>query len=148
MEVCDRLVSGVSPLHALLILHPDNYDHSSSSASIDFDSDSASRGNTQPESAYQLASAAASYTVGFYRIPIIGVNSRESAFSDKVSLTLGWVWVCLISLGMGGNWLRNASWTDTDRSGNVGLWPKTGSNRQPLAAIGSEYRPPGLFCGQ
>ena len=29
--------------------------------------------------------AAVSYTSGFYHIPVIGISSRDSAFSDKVN---------------------------------------------------------------
>lgn len=32
-----------------------------------------------------LSPAAVSYTSGFYHIPVIGISSRDSAFSDKVS---------------------------------------------------------------
>jgi ionotropic glutamate receptor NMDA 1 len=31
-----------------------------------------------------LSPAAVSYTSGFYHIPVIGISSRDSAFSDKV----------------------------------------------------------------
>ncbi len=31
-----------------------------------------------------LSPASVSYTAGFYHIPVIGVSSRDSAFSDKV----------------------------------------------------------------
>ncbi len=33
----------------------------------------------------ELSPAAVSYTAGFYHIPVIGISSRDSAFSDKVS---------------------------------------------------------------
>ncbi|OXU31980.1 hypothetical protein TSAR_013748 [Trichomalopsis sarcophagae] len=33
----------------------------------------------------ELSPAAVSYTSGFYHIPVIGISSRDSAFSDKVS---------------------------------------------------------------
>lgn len=33
-----------------------------------------------------LSPAAVSYTSGFYHIPVIGISSRDSAFSDKVIL--------------------------------------------------------------
>ena len=33
-----------------------------------------------------LSPASVSYTAGFYHIPVIGISSRDSAFSDKVSL--------------------------------------------------------------
>ncbi|OQV18471.1 Glutamate [NMDA] receptor subunit 1 [Hypsibius exemplaris] len=56
MEVCQGLLA--TPVHAILIHHP-----------------------ALP--GFQLASAAASYTAGFYRIPIISISSRESSFSDK-----------------------------------------------------------------
>jgi hypothetical protein len=32
-----------------------------------------------------LSPASVSYTAGFYHIPVIGISSRDSAFSDKVS---------------------------------------------------------------
>ena len=32
----------------------------------------------------ELSPAAVSYTSGFYHIPVIGISSRDSAFSDKV----------------------------------------------------------------
>ena len=32
-----------------------------------------------------LSPATISYTGGFYNIPIVGISSREAAFSDKVS---------------------------------------------------------------
>lgn len=32
-----------------------------------------------------LSPAAVSYTSGFYHIPVIGISSRDSAFSDKVN---------------------------------------------------------------
>lgn len=35
-----------------------------------------------------LSPAAVSYTSGFYHIPVIGISSRDSAFSDKVTLTI------------------------------------------------------------
>ncbi|GAV07594.1 hypothetical protein RvY_17412-2 [Ramazzottius varieornatus] len=38
---------------------------------------------SQPASGYHLSAAAASYTAGFYRIPILSINNRESLFSDK-----------------------------------------------------------------
>ncbi len=31
-----------------------------------------------------LSPASVSYTAGFYHIPVIGISSRDSAFSDKV----------------------------------------------------------------
>ena len=33
----------------------------------------------------ELSPASVSYTAGFYHIPVIGITSRDSAFSDKVS---------------------------------------------------------------
>lgn len=33
-----------------------------------------------------LSPAAVSYTSGFYHIPVIGISSRDSAFSDKVRM--------------------------------------------------------------
>lgn len=33
-----------------------------------------------------LSPAAVSYTSGFYHIPVIGISSRDSAFSDKVHI--------------------------------------------------------------
>jgi len=33
-----------------------------------------------------LSPAAVSYTSGFYHIPVIGISSRDSAFSDKVCI--------------------------------------------------------------
>ena len=35
-----------------------------------------------------LSPASVSYTAGFYHIPVIGISSRDSAFSDKVSIFL------------------------------------------------------------
>lgn len=35
-----------------------------------------------------LSPAAVSYTSGFYHIPVIGISSRDSAFSDKVTATI------------------------------------------------------------
>lgn len=35
-----------------------------------------------------MSPATISYTGGFYHIPIIGISSREAAFSDKVSETI------------------------------------------------------------
>jgi hypothetical protein len=35
-----------------------------------------------------LSPAAVSYTSGFYHIPVIGISSRDSAFSDKVTSPL------------------------------------------------------------
>ena len=32
-----------------------------------------------------LSPASVSYTAGFYHIPVIGISSRDSAFSDKAS---------------------------------------------------------------
>ena len=32
----------------------------------------------------ELSPASVSYTAGFYHIPVIGISSRDSAFSDKV----------------------------------------------------------------
>ena len=34
-----------------------------------------------------LSPASVSYTAGFYHIPVIGISSRDSAFSDKVTIT-------------------------------------------------------------
>lgn len=31
----------------------------------------------------ELSTAAVSYTSGFYQIPVIGISSRDAAFSDK-----------------------------------------------------------------
>ena len=36
----------------------------------------------------QLGPVAISFTCGYYRIPVIGVSTRDSTFSDKVSFTL------------------------------------------------------------
>ena len=36
----------------------------------------------------ELSPASVSYTAGFYHIPVIGISSRDSAFSDKVTLLL------------------------------------------------------------
>ena len=33
-----------------------------------------------------LSPASVSYTAGFYHIPVIGISSRDSAFSDKVAI--------------------------------------------------------------
>ena len=33
-----------------------------------------------------LSPASVSYTAGFYHIPVIGISSRDSAFSDKVNI--------------------------------------------------------------
>ncbi|KAL7295748.1 hypothetical protein TKK_0011091 [Trichogramma kaykai] len=38
-------------------------------------------------SAGELSPAAVSYTCGFYHIPVIGISSRDSAFSDKVTVS-------------------------------------------------------------
>lgn len=35
-----------------------------------------------------LSPAAVSYTSGFYHIPVIGISSRDSAFSDKVTTSI------------------------------------------------------------
>lgn len=35
-----------------------------------------------------LSPAAVSYTSGFYHIPVIGISSRDSAFSDKVIIII------------------------------------------------------------
>lgn len=32
-----------------------------------------------------ISPAAVSYTSGFYHIPVVGITSRDSAFSDKVT---------------------------------------------------------------
>ena len=40
---------------------------------------------SKPENG-ELSPASVSYTAGFYHIPVIGISSRDSAFSDKVSL--------------------------------------------------------------
>ena len=37
-----------------------------------------------------LSPASVSYTAGFYHIPVIGISSRDSAFSDKVNTYHGW----------------------------------------------------------
>ncbi|XP_055354348.1 glutamate [NMDA] receptor subunit 1-like isoform X1 [Paramacrobiotus metropolitanus] len=68
LQVCERLMGEGEGdrLHALLILEP--------------------AGTTVTGPApdqFQLAAAAVSYTMGFYRIPIIGLANRDSAFSDK-----------------------------------------------------------------
>ena len=39
---------------------------------------------SKPENG-ELSPASVSYTAGFYHIPVIGISSRDSAFSDKVS---------------------------------------------------------------
>ena len=36
----------------------------------------------------ELSPASVSYTAGFYHIPVIGISSRDSAFSDKVQPSL------------------------------------------------------------
>ena len=36
----------------------------------------------------ELSPAAVSYTSGFYHIPVIGISSRDSAFSDKVMYSI------------------------------------------------------------
>ena len=36
----------------------------------------------------ELSPASVSYTAGFYHIPVIGISSRDSAFSDKVQCSL------------------------------------------------------------
>ena len=38
---------------------------------------------SKPENG-ELSPASVSYTAGFYHIPVIGISSRDSAFSDKV----------------------------------------------------------------
>ena len=40
---------------------------------------------SKPENG-ELSPASVSYTAGFYHIPVIGISSRDSAFSDKVSV--------------------------------------------------------------
>ncbi|XP_064084297.1 glutamate [NMDA] receptor subunit 1-like isoform X2 [Macrobrachium nipponense] len=54
LEVCTQLVS--RSVYAVIVSHPLNGD---------------------------LSPAAVSYTSGFYHIPVIGISSRDSAFSDK-----------------------------------------------------------------
>ncbi|KAF2361090.1 Receptor ligand binding region [Trinorchestia longiramus] len=54
LEVCKQLVS--ESVYAVVVSHPLNGD---------------------------LSPAAVSYTSGFYHIPVIGISSRDSAFSDK-----------------------------------------------------------------
>ncbi|CAL4089123.1 unnamed protein product, partial [Meganyctiphanes norvegica] len=54
LEVCKQLVS--QSVYAVVVSHPQNGD---------------------------LSPAAVSYTSGFYHIPVIGISSRDSAFSDK-----------------------------------------------------------------
>ncbi|KAA0202048.1 hypothetical protein HAZT_HAZT011982, partial [Hyalella azteca] len=54
LEVCKQLVS--ESVYAVIVSHPLNGD---------------------------LSPAAVSYTSGFYHIPVIGISSRDSAFSDK-----------------------------------------------------------------
>ncbi|XP_063869966.1 glutamate [NMDA] receptor subunit 1-like isoform X2 [Scylla paramamosain] len=54
LEVCKQLVS--RSVYAVIVSHPLNGD---------------------------LSPAAVSYTSGFYHIPVIGISSRDSAFSDK-----------------------------------------------------------------
>ena len=64
-----------------------------------------------------LSPASVSYTAGFYHIPVIGISSRDSAFSDKVSpktgfyrfncillYFLGFYWIILRIIP--GNWLK------------------------------------------
>lgn len=57
LEVCKQLVS--QSVYAVVVSHPLSGD---------------------------LSPAAVSYTSGFYHIPVIGISSRDSAFSDKVSI--------------------------------------------------------------
>ncbi|KAK7082411.1 Glutamate receptor ionotropic, NMDA 1, partial [Halocaridina rubra] len=54
LEVCNKLVA--KSVYAVIVSHPLNGD---------------------------LSPAAVSYTSGFYHIPVIGISSRDSAFSDK-----------------------------------------------------------------
>ena len=42
---------------------------------------------SKPENG-ELSPASVSYTAGFYHIPVIGISSRDSAFSDKVINTI------------------------------------------------------------
>ena len=37
----------------------------------------------------ELSPASVSYTAGFYHTPVIGISSRDSAFSDKARVTCG-----------------------------------------------------------
>lgn len=43
-----------------------------------------------------LSPAAVSYTSGFYHIPVIGISSRDSAFSDKVSQLAGLIKIYIL----------------------------------------------------
>ncbi|MPC26184.1 Glutamate [NMDA] receptor subunit 1 [Portunus trituberculatus] len=60
LEVCKQLVS--RSVYAVIVSHPLNGD---------------------------LSPAAVSYTSGFYHIPVIGISSRDSAFSDKEPVRSG-----------------------------------------------------------
>ena len=42
----------------------------------------------------ELSPAAVSYTSGFYHIPVIGISSRDSAFSDKVCYLIFFIIIC------------------------------------------------------
>lgn len=42
-----------------------------------------------PQSNDHLTPTPVSYTAGFYRIPVVGLTTRMSIYSDKVSRTLG-----------------------------------------------------------
>lgn len=55
LSVCSKLIA--SQVYAVVVSHPLTGD---------------------------LSPAAVSYTSGFYHIPVIGISSRDSAFSDKV----------------------------------------------------------------
>ena len=57
LSVCEKLIQ--AQVYAVIVSHP-------------------SKGDLSP--------AAVSYTCGFYHIPVIGISSRDSAFSDKVRL--------------------------------------------------------------
>ena len=57
---------------------------------------------SKPENG-ELSPASVSYTAGFYHIPVIGISSRDSAFSDKVGpsivdseLSLQWILISRI----------------------------------------------------
>ena len=43
---------------------------------------------SHPPSHYDMSPMAVSFTCGFYKIPVIGISSRDSVFSDKVSFCI------------------------------------------------------------
>lgn len=59
LSVCDHLIN--AQVYAVVVSHPLKGD---------------------------LSPAAVSYTCGFYHIPVIGISSRDSAFSDKVRIQI------------------------------------------------------------